>query len=109
MIHMPSFKYWFFWLQCVETRLAASDQSSTSAAAKRASSGRHSRQGGSGGMPSPSTVHFLKNGGGTGWNWEVVLGGTDLITPKNFVDNLKHLAEYWTRGFCDTWLTAVIS
>ncbi len=45
-------------------------------------------------MPAPSTVQFLKNGGGTGWNWEVVLGGTDLITPKNFVDNLKHLAEY---------------
>ncbi|VDD83117.1 unnamed protein product [Mesocestoides corti] len=80
--------------RCVETRLAASDKSSSSITTSkgRSSFGRHSRKSDA---PSPApNLHLLRNGGGTGWNWEVILGGTGVITPKQFISNLQNLAEY---------------
>lgn len=83
----------------MEARLAASDRSSgptTGISTKnRVHLGKHSRK--SGGPPpssASSNQHVLKNGGGTGWNWEVILGGTGVLTPKQFIANLQNLADY---------------
>ncbi|VDM18245.1 unnamed protein product [Hydatigera taeniaeformis] len=86
--------------RCVEARLAASDRSSgppTGMPVKnRVHLGKHSRRSGGLSLSSspPSSQHVLKNGGGTGWNWEVVLGGTGVLTPKQFIRNLQNLADY---------------
>ncbi|KAL5112452.1 Syntaxin-binding protein 1 [Taenia crassiceps] len=85
--------------RCVEARLAASERSSAPPAGTHAKSrvhlGKHSRR--SGGPPpssASSNQHVLRNGGGTGWNWEVILGGTGVLTPKQFIANLQNLADY---------------
>ncbi|KAH8859576.1 Syntaxin-binding protein 2 [Schistosoma japonicum] len=44
-------------------------------------------------MPTLDNVSTITNGGGVGWNWEVVLGGTHLLTPKIFMDNLEGIAK----------------
>ncbi|CDS35928.1 syntaxin binding protein 1 [Echinococcus multilocularis] len=86
--------------RCMEARLAASDKSSgptTGVHAKnRSHLGRHSRKSSGLSLPpsQPSNQHVLKNGGGAGWNWEVILGGTGVLTPKQFIANLQNLVEY---------------
>eukprot|EP00108_Taenia_solium_P005697 TsM_000885800 transcript=TsM_000885800 gene=TsM_000885800 len=86
--------------RCVEARLAASDRSSGPTMAmptkNRVHLGKHSRRSSGFSMSSSasSNQHVLGNGGGTGWNWEVILGGTGVLTPKQFIANLQNLADY---------------
>ncbi|VDQ04783.1 unnamed protein product [Trichobilharzia regenti] len=63
--------------QCVETRLASSDETTGNLATP--------------GVPEATPV--IPGGGGVGWNWEVVVGGTHLLTPKVFLDNLENMAK----------------
>ncbi|KAM7540447.1 hypothetical protein Aperf_G00000044175 [Anoplocephala perfoliata] len=81
--------------RCVETRLAASEKSTVLMSAAPVKSkghlGKHIRR--SGGISTDQQQRVLQNGGGTGWNWEVILGGTGVLTPKQFITNLKNLAD----------------
>ncbi|KAM7534821.1 hypothetical protein Aperf_G00000110567 [Anoplocephala perfoliata] len=81
--------------RCVETRLAASEKSTflMSAAPVKGKGhlGKHIRR--SGGISTDQQQRVLQNGGGTGWNWEVILGDTGTLMPKQFIINLKNLAD----------------
>ncbi|BHF61329.1 Syntaxin-binding protein 1 [Sparganum proliferum] len=72
--------------RCLETRLTHTDRSTSPNTTVTTSR----RLGGA--APTPS--HILPNGGGTGWNWEVILGGTEMLTAEKFFNNLKYLADY---------------
>lgn len=86
----------FFSFQCVEARLAASEKATTITSAVplkgKGHLSKHLRKSGPS-VESGPQQRILQNGGGTGWNWEVVLGGTGILTPKQFITNLQHLAE----------------
>lgn len=79
----------------MEARLAASEKSTALMPAAppkgKGHLGKHTR--GSGGTSTDQQQRILRNGGGTGWNWEVILGGTGVLTPKQFITNLKNLAD----------------
>ncbi|VDL62842.1 unnamed protein product, partial [Hymenolepis diminuta] len=83
--------------RCVEARLAASEKSTaiTSALPLKGKGhlSKHLRKPGGGMLSMDAPQRVLQNGGGTGWNWEVVLGGTGVLTPKQFVTNLQHLVD----------------
>ncbi|CAH8838555.1 unnamed protein product [Trichobilharzia szidati] len=63
--------------KCIETRLASSDGTTGNLATPAA----------------PEATPVIPGGGGVGWNWEVVVGGTHLLTPKVFLDNLENMAK----------------
>ncbi|VDO03694.1 unnamed protein product [Rodentolepis nana] len=84
--------------KCIEARLASSEKSTAIASAiplkGKGHLNKHLRKsvGGTSSTDAPQQ-RVLQNGGGTGWNWEVVLGGTGILTPKQFVTNLQHLVD----------------
>ncbi|CAH8492558.1 unnamed protein product [Heterobilharzia americana] len=61
--------------KCLDARLVASDRNT-------------------GNSTGPTTENTPTiPGGGVGWNWEVVVGGTHLLTPKVYLDNLENIAK----------------
>ncbi|OON22795.1 hypothetical protein X801_01304, partial [Opisthorchis viverrini] len=63
--------------KCIETRLAASDRHTAAR------------------TPNTPPTAVVAGGGGVGWNWEVMIGGTHVVSPTTFIGDLDHMSRYF--------------
>ncbi|KAG5447687.1 Syntaxin-binding protein 2 [Clonorchis sinensis] len=63
--------------KCIETRLAASDRHTAAR------------------TPNAPPAAVVAGGGGVGWNWEIMIGGTHVVSPTTFIGDLDNMSRYF--------------